>query len=429
MHSPIVQGMRSCFGPFTPTDRSSFGNFDEVNTATVMHKLKFFIPAFIWNFNRCKLGLVNLDLKVAELQKTLAENELALCHFKGESADSAPPSTFTFPSFQERFRLGTARELRVKQLIQLDNPTSLLSRPESMREAADNTVSPEPWQHPDSKWFFCDLIISRPKGIATSHGASSRKHARSSLAIAPPGSGARARGKASSHTQARAAIGRRAGFDTRRTAGSSTTQSKMDYKRTLSLLIFWIHAYSPVIPYKAYQSQVTIDAIESVIIDKKASLSSALKKRGELLGRFNIHRKCLQILLDEKLCRATLLEDTIIRVLTDSSTRSGGEMSEALESLQQLLASADELSSLGKSEESTDTTDGPSISLLMTDAYYDNGETYVEALVDEYMAGNVRQLKEQGQDCRYNQDIHILLAQMEKMNPVIRSDFDEGAQA
>lgn len=153
-------------------------------------------------------------------------------------------------------------------------------------------------------------------------------------------------------------------------------------------------------------------------------LEENLQTRSKLLKKFDIFRRCLQILLNENLCQMVIRADTIIIDSTNILARAqsgdmadvpGLDLSETLKEIQEFCGTGDqpkclveELQSLIK-QYSNSSHD---------DAYYEKEETAVEELIDSFMLRHAPH-----QDARvgdYNHDYLVLLTQMEDLEPVFR---------
>ena len=161
---------------------------------------------------------------------------------------------------------------------------------------------------------------------------------------------------------------------------------------------------------------VTIGALEESLRVKKWDLETELEKRKGLLQQFDVLRKCLQILLDETLCRMVIHEDSIISGLTENYACPNDDMADltkTLEQIQELCETGDQPEFLVKELQKL-AKQGSSSS--HDDAYYESGETAVEELIDSFMLRHAPDQAARTDD--YGHDYLVLLRQMEDMNPI-----------
>ena len=176
--------------------------------------------------------------------------------------------------------------------------------------------------------------------------------------------------------------------------------------------------------YPVDQRETVYQAIHSNFIAEKMILDENLQARSKLLKKFDIYRRCLQILLDKNLCQMAIRADAIIIDSTNILARHQGSdladvpginLPETLKMIQELCGTSDQpkrlvekLQNLVK-QHSNSTHD---------DTYYEKEETAVEELIDGFMLRHAPH-----QDARisdYNHDYLVLLTQMEDLEPVFR---------
>ena len=171
-----------------------------------------------------------------------------------------------------------------------------------------------------------------------------------------------------------------------------------------------------------------INALEGQIRTINRKLEDDGKKRKELLRQFNVFRKCLQILLDEKLCRMTILKDSIIGDLTNdyAHTKDEVDTDSLSDPIQEFFETANRPDSKERLETYQTLVDRLSSDSFLGDAYYDNGETTIEKLVDDFMVRHAPQAQDSNVR-NHNRDYLVLLVQMEELEPVSQSQQDQRA--
>ena len=174
-------------------------------------------------------------------------------------------------------------------------------------------------------------------------------------------------------------------------------------------------------------------ALEATTKSSTRRLERLQKKRRTVLKYFNNIRKCLEILLNEKMCRMAIVEDSLLQDLLNdyahvSRKVDRDSLSETLNHVQELFKAAHHEEMKERVKDYQTLIDRLSSDSFLGDAYYDKEETIVEKLVDDFMVchapkaldANIRE---------YNLDYLALLKQMETYNPaILQKQEDEQVQ-
>lgn len=158
----------SCLGPSGPAHvpasfvgESSKGQMD---VAALKRHFEFFIPVFIWNFNKCKRDLTRLDSAIFERRTlTLSKYEKGLRYYQSKNGNTNPmppmPPQVQPHNVENRFKLGTALNLRKSHPLPSNREAALKGKSEKDNE--EQIRIPPLYRHPETEWFFSDVANNR----------------------------------------------------------------------------------------------------------------------------------------------------------------------------------------------------------------------------------------------------------------------------
>lgn len=158
----------SCLSPSgparVPASLAGESRKGQIDVATLKHHFEFFIPVFIWNFNKCKRDLTQLDSAIFEHRtSTLSKYEKGLRYYQSKKGDTNPtpptPPQVQPPNVENRFKLGTALNLRKSHPLPSSRDTALKGK--SRKDDEEQMGIPPLFRHPETEWFFSDITNNR----------------------------------------------------------------------------------------------------------------------------------------------------------------------------------------------------------------------------------------------------------------------------
>ena len=177
---------------------------------------------------------------------------------------------------------------------------------------------------------------------------------------------------------------------------------------------------------------VGAEALQEQMVHRNEKLDELQEVRQNDMIYFNKIRKCLHILLDEDLCKLAIAEGSILRDLVNSFAHVHREvdkegLSDTLGLVQELFDTANKKESKKDIKTYQALVDKLSNDSFLGDDYYDKEETEVEKLVDIFMDRKAPDAENTEGIHYYDHDYIFLLAQMEELEPVYQKQEDEQA--
>ena len=221
----------SCLGlsgpdhvPASFVDESRKG---QVDVAALKDQLQFFIPVFIWNFNERKQDLTRLDWAIFKHRTfTLSKIEKGLRYYQspreGNDSPTPPAPQIQPPNIENRFKLGTALNLRKYYPLPLNRDAT--SRGEIGKDDEGQVGIAPLFRHRETGWFFSDFNNDRAQVHPAPSGVRDDEDT-PDFTAAPRRRIAHPRVRGRGRSRGRFSVGRRVGVDVHAGIGSRSNDA------------------------------------------------------------------------------------------------------------------------------------------------------------------------------------------------------------
>lgn len=348
------------------------GVVDEEDDDFVKREMQFFLPTVIWEYNKCKKALVDIDRKIHEWKLIVRNSTEAMNGMLPHNGQIVLPPVDP-PQTESRFLVGTALDVRAEMAwFQFLSNKMASQYAESTIE--DTGASRRKREDPDEdrlveyerKYKAVERFVKRmPDWDRKFSGRSSADTYRPGSRYPP--SSAQAPG------------------------ASSSRHRSGDQKR-----------------------EMVISVLQSQIKDANDHVSEFLETRRELLRRFNIFRKYLEIVLDPDIVRMAVLDDSVLRKVTNTYAHMNdhfdGAFPESLRGIQELFDAAGKK----KVEDFQGLVNKLSRVLYEEEDYFDRGSLTVERNLDQYIGNSAPKGAKVTETLT---EFHILFMRMEPLQP------------